>query len=224
MRLLDPIELFHICAFDTENSEAWSEFLRRYSVRIKFFISGTLRQLAGSSTNPSVLSGGIQESDLFQNTIMRLVANGCAAMKRFSGKDESELVAYLAVITRSAVLDTLRCANAGKRGHDRENTGDLEIASSNQRNRPDHCGFDRHILIRELVSLTKNTIDSSSGQTSNRDQLVFDLHFFHGFSYNQISQCKGINLSKAGVEKLLKRLFDRVQILATAGRSNGTMP
>lgn len=223
MRSLEPIELFHICASDTQNSEAWSEFLRRYSVKLKYFISGTLRQLTGSSfACAPVLSGGIQESDLFQNAILRLVANECAAMKRFSGADEGDLLAYLAVICRSAVMDTLRQLNAAKRGKNRESTQYVEAASFSQPHRLDHDGFEREILIRELVSLTQNTIESNSGQTSNRDLLVFDLHFFHGLSFHQISQCKSIDLSKAGVEKLIKRLMARVQVLAREEKSNET--
>jgi DNA-directed RNA polymerase specialized sigma24 family protein len=114
---LDPVDLFQICASNRENSEAWSEFLRRYAVKLKFFIRGTLRQVLGHSGDPgfSITSSGIQELDLFQNAIVRLVENDCAAMKRFSGTSENELLAYLAVICRSTVLDTLRRNNALKR-------------------------------------------------------------------------------------------------------------
>jgi RNA polymerase sigma factor (sigma-70 family) len=215
VRSLDAIELFRICAADTENSEAWSEFLRRYSVKIRYFIKGTLRQLsASSSSGVPVFQDGTQESDLFQNAIIRLVANDCASMRRFSGKDESELLAYLAVICRSTVLDTLRGANAARRGTDREAAATAEIALFNQQRPAGRDELDRGILVRELASFTQNTREPEPEETMNRDRLVFDLHFLHGLSFSQISQCKGIDLSKAGVEKLLKRVIARVQILA----------
>jgi RNA polymerase sigma factor (sigma-70 family) len=214
LHLLHPVTLFRLCASGRENSDAWAEFLYRYSSKLKYFIRGTLRQILGSSgvMNNSTASVSMQESDLFQNTILRLVENNCVAMKRFSGKTEDELLAYLAVISRSTVIDALRRFKAIKR---RTSANDNEI----QMNRPSvgfrkidgDAGFEQIILANELISLVRKTIKSKSGQTSVRDQLVFELHFFEGLSFSQISRCKGINLSKAGVEKLLRRLIGRVQ-------------
>jgi RNA polymerase sigma factor (sigma-70 family) len=218
---LDPVDLFRICASNRENSEAWSEFLHRYAVKLKFFIRGTLRQMLGQAENPgfSITSSGVQELDLFQNAIVRLVENDCVAMKRFSGTSENELLAYLAVICRSTVLDTLRRNNALKRRSPAIGP-DESVAGSNSFHRPlESPRFERIILARELVSLVSQTIKSHSGNVSDRDKLVFKLHFLDGLSYSQISQCGGINLSKAGVEKLLKRLVERVQTIALSGKS-----
>ena len=217
--LLDAIELFQVCAADRENSDAWREFLRRYTTKIRLFISGTLRQVLGSS---AFQPGNIQESDLFQNAIVRLVENDCAAMKRFSGASENDLLAYLAVICRSSVLDTLRHNNALKRRHIAVENDEAVLATAGPQHR-NYSEFERAILVSEIVSLTRNTIDSKSGHASNRDHLVFKLHFFDGLSHNQIAQCKGINLSKAGVEKLLKRMVGRVQTLVSSGKSEGTL-
>jgi RNA polymerase sigma factor (sigma-70 family) len=223
VRLLDPIQLFQVCAADRENSDAWCEFLRRYGTKLKYFIQGTLRQTFGYSANQHETNGGIQDSDLFQNAIMRLVENNCAAMKRFSGTSENELLAYLAVICRSSVLDTLRRSNALKRRHTAPEGDESVLASAASRRFTDTLDFERAILLGEIVSITQSTIQSHSGDVSSRDRLVFKLHFFAGLSYSQIARCKGINLSKAGVEKLLKRLLGRVQILASSGKSEETV-
>jgi len=223
LRSLDAVELFHICADDTGNSEAWTEFLQRYTVKIKYFINGTLRQLSSNSPGGSAMhSCGVQENDLFQNAVIRLVANDCAAMKRFSGKDEGEMLAYLAVICRSSVLDTLRRTTAVKRTLDRESQSESDPPMPGKSKSNGFEEFDRQVLFRELVSLSRDTIGENSGPATTRDQLIFDLHFLHGLSFNQIAQCKGINLSKAGVEKLLKRLISRIQTLATAGKASET--
>jgi RNA polymerase sigma factor (sigma-70 family) len=223
LRLLDPLELFQICAADRENSNAWSEFLRRYTNKIKYFIQGTLRQVLGYTAlqNNSTATGCIQESDLFQNAIVRLVENDCAAMKRFSGKSENDLLCYLAVICRSSVLDTLRRNSALKRRPTAAEKDEFTMVSAGSLRQTNHFEFERKILLHEIVSLTQHTIQSHSGDVSTRDQLVFNLHFFDGLSYGQIAQCKGVNLSKAGVEKLLKRLLDRVQTLASSGKTEG---
>jgi RNA polymerase sigma factor (sigma-70 family) len=218
LRVLDPIELFQLCAADRENSSAWSEFLRRYTGRIKYFIRGTIRQILGYATNQNdpAATGGLQESDLFQNAILRLVENDCAAMKRFSGRSENDLLAYLAVICRSSVLDTLRRSSALKRRPAAEGQDEAIIASTTFPRFSDQREFEGRVLLREIVSLAKHAIQSHSGNTTARDQLVFQLHFLDGLSYSQIARCEGINLSKAGVEKLLKRLLDQVQVLAAS--------
>jgi RNA polymerase sigma factor (sigma-70 family) len=223
VRLLDPIHLFQLCAADRENSDAWCEFLRRYAAKLRYFIQGTLRQAFGYSAHQREATGGIQDSDLFQNAIMRLVENNCAAMKRFSGTSENDLLAYLAVICRSSVLDTFRRNNALKRKHMAPESDESVLASSASRRFTDSLEFERQILLGEIVSFTQNTIQSHSGDVSSRDRLVFKLHFFDGLSYSQIARCKGINLSKAGVEKLLKRLVGRVQTLASSGKSEETL-
>jgi RNA polymerase sigma factor (sigma-70 family) len=225
LNLLDPVELFLLCAADRENSDVWAEFLRRYGAKLKYFIQGTLRQVIGYSANPNyaITSGVIQEGDLFQNAIVRLVENDCAAMKRFSGTTETELMAYLAVICRSSVLDTLRRNSALKRRTPVIGPEEPVVDSTGSHQFTDSSRFERRILARELASLFCHTIKSHSGSVSNRDRLVFKLHFFDGLSYSQIAQCGGVNLSKAGVEKLLKRLVDRVQTLAVSGKSGETL-
>ncbi len=45
------------------------------------------------------------------------------------------------------------------------------------------------------------------------------MHYLDGLSHSQIAKCAGINLTKAGVEKLLKRLTDRIQVLALESKS-----
>jgi RNA polymerase sigma factor (sigma-70 family) len=226
LRQLDPIELFRICAAQSENTDAWSEFLRRYMTKLKYFIHGKLRQVFGHSIyhNESTAPDGVQESDLLQNAIVRLVENNCSAMKRFSGTSENDLLAYLAVICRSSVLDTLRRTNALKRRPavaDGEETVLAPIVNFRPAN---HTEFEREILAHELVSLSLQTIQaySRSDDVSNRDRLVFKLHFFDGLSSSQICRCEGINLSKTGVEKVLKRLVGQVQTLASSGNSEET--
>ncbi len=222
---LDPIELFQRCAADRGDSEAWREFLRRYSKKIRHFINGPLSQKPGQEPDrgDAIAASGVQETDLFQNAIMRLVENDCAAMKRFSGRSENDLLAYMAVICRSAVLDALRRANAQKRRPSEMGSEEPVEDTSGSLESIMFEGFEREFLAHELVSIFARSIGSQSSQISHRDQLVFKLHFFDGLSYSQIAQCKGINLSKGGVQKLLKRLVNQVQILASSGKSGETV-
>ncbi len=222
----DPVELFFLCSADRDDTAAWSEFLRRYACKIKYFIRGTLRRTFGSASDPGVtrIRGSIQESDLLQNTILRLVENDCAAMRRFSGTTEGELLAYLAVISRSVVMDAMRRHKALRRHAyaPEGRPGDHPEDSPGARDVADDSNLERELLGRELASLTQRTIKSLSGPAFLRDRLVVELYFSHGLSFQQIAQCKGINLTKGGVEKLLNRLVTRVRTLASAGRSEAS--
>jgi RNA polymerase sigma factor (sigma-70 family) len=221
--LLDPIELFKLCAADRENSGAWSEFLRRYMTKMQYFIRGAMRQTGIGFAHP-IDRVTYQESDFFQNTIIRLVENDGAAMKRFSGTSENALLAYLAVICRSVVLDTMRHSSASKRRCPAVVENDESIKNQDFLCSMNYSSFDRPILIQELMSFAFNTAKSHSGDVSQRDQLVFQLHFSDGLSQSQIAQCEGVNLTKAGVEKVLKRLVERVQHLASSRRSEEVLP
>ena len=226
---IETVELVSLCAQDTGNSALWSELLRRITPKIKAFIRGTLRQNRGGSFGPSdapLLSGGFQESDLFQNTIVRLVQNGCSVMRRFSGITEEEFMAYLAVITRSVVSDFLRRQRALKRpiSHTQTSLASLtesrtEVSDSFAK----HASMERELLAREVANLSMRMIRDSSGESSARDQLIFQLYFTYGLSTTQIAQCKGVELSKPGVEKVLNRLKDRLRNVAGTGPSEATI-
>jgi RNA polymerase sigma factor (sigma-70 family) len=210
-------ELFFDCARDTCDNRSWEEFLRRFAPKIKQFIRTSLRRAVGRdlalSQNP-VIMGGVQENDLLQNVVMRLVANDCAAMKRFSGSTEEELLAYLAVITRSVVRDSLRWHRAGKRPDSVETRQDCaDLGSIDEMLQADPT-TERDVLFRELKDLSRKTLTLQS-PAANRDRMIFELYFFHDLSINQIARCKGIELSKAGVEKALNRVKDRVRAAVT---------
>jgi RNA polymerase sigma factor (sigma-70 family) len=209
---MGAVELFARCAQDTNDSALWPELMRRYASRIKGFIRGTLRQSLPADS--SLTLGGIHESDLFQSTVVRLVEDGCALMKRFSGSSESELLVYLAVITRSVVRDCLRRHRAQKRPL---SESQLAFSSANRKASSDSnstgsgCALERELLVREVRRLSLRAIETRAGEFSRRDKLIFELYFSHGLSPSQIARCEGIGLSKPGVEKALQRLKELVR-------------
>lgn len=214
---IDSLSLAARCADRQEDSELWTEFLRRFTPKIKFFIRATLRQSMGSSahfTNPAVSLDTSHEPDLLQDTILRLVKNRCAALKRFSGTTESELLAYLAVIARSAVRDFNRRRSARRRFHWR---AQVPSGYSQAGETPEYVReamardtVERQTLAHEVEQLSLQTIQDDSGEP-DRDKLIFQLYYFDGLSTGQIAACKGIGLSKTGVEKILNRLKNKVR-------------
>ncbi len=226
---VSSVTLFSLCARNREDSALWSEFLRRIALKIRQFIRGTMRQsIRGTDSSPwvAVLSEELQESDLFQSTIVRLVENDCAAMKRFSGGSDEELLAYLAVITRSVVRDWLRRQRAKKRLAGRtwiEPFPGYGIENTTSRISTEQLSAERNLLAREIMDLSERSLESLEGGASDRDRLIFELHFFHDLSLSQIAQCKGINLSKGGVEKVIHRLLERLRTAAAIDISEASM-
>jgi RNA polymerase sigma factor (sigma-70 family) len=218
IRNLDSVNLAHLCAANPEDSGLWSEFLRRITPKIKSFIRTTIRQQSGGASPQGDWAPPIdvnQEADLFQNTILRLVQNSCAALKRFSGSTESELIVYLAVITRSAVRDSARRQSAKRRFHwlGRAPSGPDQSKQPCDPEPAVESVTERDILARELEHLSLQAIKSNSGEPL-RDKLIFQLYYYDGLSTAQIAACKGVGLSKTGVEKILNRLKDRVRSAA----------
>ncbi len=216
---IDPIKLFSLCAESTTNSELWAELLRRYTPLVKAFIRRCLGRPWGDADSRMSI-GEIQESDLFQNVIVRLVKNDCAAMKQFSGEKEDDLLAYLAVITRSVVRDCQRSQWALKRASDRTDTQHL-VAAHLQSLSPtgfsDVRAIERRLLAREVVELSAKTLKFLPGPYPARDRLIFQLYFLHNLPADQIRQYKGIDLSKARIEKVLNRLKERIRAATSAG-------
>ena len=210
VRDVGAVELFARCTQNMDDSALWSEFMRRYAPRIKGIIKGTLRQLLPADSSLSL--GAMHENDLFQSTVVRLVENGCALMKRFSGSRESELLVYLAVITRAVVRAWVRHYRAQKRPLIESQLLDArrEVRSDSTSTRGE-CALERELLVREVRRLSLRAIETQAGEFSRRDKLIFELYFSHGLTPRQIALCEGIGLSKPGVEKALQRLKELVR-------------
>ena len=83
LRDMETLDLLALCIADRDAAPAWREFLRRVTPKIKAFIRGILRQMSGTATSPGekpVLFGGMQETDLYQATILRLVEPGSGSI------------------------------------------------------------------------------------------------------------------------------------------------
>lgn len=220
-------ELISACALDRANAALWSEFLRRYGPKVIQFVRATLYLTLGTASPAHAAAelGGMQENDLFQSTIVRLVQNDCAAMRRFSGTTEYEWLAYLAIVTRSIIRDSLRRQRALKRpGRAEAMASPLDsLGPSPIRDHADHLAVERKLLAQELRSVCERAIRNLGGESSSRDLVIFRLHFEDGVSAHQIAQCKGVNLSKAGVEKVINRLKDRIRSAVSANASEAMM-
>jgi RNA polymerase sigma factor (sigma-70 family) len=196
---MECIDLVVSCARDRENGALWTEFLFRYSAKIKRIICKecALRQVRACRPAHDIF-GGENQSDLFQAVIVRLIENDCILMRRFSGNTEDDWLAYISSITFSVVCDAARRQSRAKR--------------SMNNNFPKHvdCEDPAHrVLAMELAALCERMTRNLSGPHSSRDRLIFRLYFVDDLSISQIAKCAG--LSKSGVHEILSRSIARAR-------------
>jgi len=216
--------LMALCARDRQNALLWAEFLRRVTPKIRCFIRGTLQQSLGgymSEGHPMTTPGGTQEKDLFQSTIVRLVENDCAVMRRFSGNTDEEVIAYLAVVTRSVVRDCLRKELAQRRPTSCALAEAPTAANGGAAALRREPQAERAVLLREIRELCERTLHPPEAALPSRDRLIFELRFREGLSARQIARCEGVRLTKTGVEKVLARLTERLRRAVTLRASAG---
>src|SRR5438876_5682683 len=211
---------FRSASGNMANTDLWSEFLRRFAPRIRFYLRKTLWRQNGTALQPHWIN---EENDLFQNTILRLLDRDCAILKRFIAAREEEFIAYLAVIAESVVRDSLRRRMAHKRPNEcrRNRSEDLDFAvSENSKGaRPEEPVAERRLLAKEVWSISLRTIKNLSGSLYVRDRRIFELYFSQGLSVHSIARLKAIGLSKTAVEKVLSRVKNRVRAaIAAKGR------
>jgi DNA-directed RNA polymerase specialized sigma24 family protein len=165
---------------------------------------------AEAGSYPEILPGAIEESDLIQNVVVRLVYDDCAVMRAFFGSTERQWLAYLAVTTRSVVCDLLRRQGGPKR-YGIVTAFARAWSDSQTSKRNQHLEAERNLLARELRTICERTIHRMGGEHADREILIFNLYFLDNLSIGQIAGCSGVNLSKAGVAKILCRLTGRVR-------------
>jgi RNA polymerase sigma factor (sigma-70 family) len=215
------VELMRLCVVDRKDSVAWSEFVRCIFPKLRYFIRGTLHRSAFGPRLSLARVFPIENNveDLIQTTIVRLVENDCAVLRRFAGKTENDLFAYLAVISRSVVQDGWRRQHALKRSsYQARRLTRSYLAILRQRSFSGYSPTERQILAQELLGLAQHALDDDN-HFSKRDRLIFNLYFFNDMSAAQIAQCRSIGLTKAGVERVLSRVKNRTRTMAGAGPS-----
>ena len=145
-------------------------------------------------------------------------------MKRFDGDKEAQVFAYLAVITRSVVRDCQRKELAQRRSFGRSAVylSVLKVGLPGaRRGAIERQEAEKELLSREIMELCEQTLQRPARQSAMRDKMIFQLYFSDGLSAKQIAECEGIRLSKAGVEKVLEQLKERVRRAASVGVSEG---
>jgi RNA polymerase sigma-70 factor (ECF subfamily) len=194
---LSAEELVVACK-QTDDAEAWGEFVRRFHRLIATVVLRVARRWGVSS--PSIID------DLVQETYLKLCANNFRMLRNFQSSHPNAFYGYLKVVTANLVHDHLKAANSSKRG-----SGTVEVeADSSVESHDDPRGAASAVNSTERAVLLREVDDTlgrlAAGPHLQRDRKVFWLYYRVGLTANAIATLPSIGLSTKGVESSILRL------------------
>jgi RNA polymerase sigma-70 factor (ECF subfamily) len=194
------LELIRACA-ESNDGEAWTEFVSRFQRPISLSIVRTAQQW-----------GGIPRQvidDLVQETYVKLCADRCRLLLEFAVQHPEAVSGYIKVIAANVARDHFKALHSMKRGPG-------EVAQSLEGLEPKaYCGaldaqeaVERQILLKQVDRCLEAC---SEGTEQERDRLIFWLYYQQGMSAKAIASLPAIGLSAKGVESAIFRLTRMVR-------------
>jgi RNA polymerase sigma-70 factor (ECF subfamily) len=193
---LSSPELFSLCS-GAGDAACWQEFIRRFNP----LIARTVLRVAmryGISNKALV-------DDLVQETYLRICANECALLRRFSPRQPESAFAFLKVVAANVAQDHFKSRLADKRAP--ESTADsVEETSATVGWEPPKSSLndpERAVLIDQIDRKLKEVVPEREFQ---RDRTVFWLYYRSGLTASAIASLPTVGLTTKGVESVLFRL------------------
>jgi RNA polymerase sigma factor (sigma-70 family) len=190
---------------------AWEEFVARYNRRVSLYVTRACRFPGWSRDDRSDLA-----RDLIQEVYVRLLADGCRALRVWRGESEEAFLGYLARVVHAVACDALRRERSLKRSVnlvplDAMPTCDgpslADVLHAADANSPDRMLAERLAPVRLRAAL-----DSLySGPNASRNALIFQLHVLDGLTASEIAGLPGIGMQVPSVESVLRRTRERLR-------------
>jgi RNA polymerase sigma-70 factor (ECF subfamily) len=193
---LSLTELVKKCA-GTKDIDAWIEFIGRFQPVIAAAAAQKARSFDGHS--PELID------DLVQDTYLKLCESNNRLLRRFQSRGEKSIYCFLKVVAGNVALDHFKSKMADKRGANQtDSVGDLaQIAPKAQGRETADCIY-RNLQRKQIEKLV---LQLAKGKDRQRNLLIFQLHYWGGFTAKEIAALPGIGLSTEGVESVLLRLL-----------------
>jgi len=197
---LSPEALIEGCV--NGDAAAWEEFMRRYHRLIAGVVFRTTQKW-GKST-PTTMD------DLIQETYLKLCADEYRLLRAYKPKHPDAIYGYLKVITTSVVHDRFKALHSEKRGGDQivEDLTTLENRSGASEAFGSQHAMEREILLREINAHLNASL---SGDTADRDRIIFWLYYRQGLTTKAIASLPAIGLTIKGVESTIFRITKMVR-------------
>lgn len=178
------------------DEEAWRVFVSKYAKLINLYV---LRSCPGLIKSEIV-------QDLTQEVFIRLLANDCKALRRLQATTETGLLAFLASVARTVVMDEARRRQSAKRSADIVSldgeTQDINRAGPLLATSTPEFELEESLSLEGFRSLLNSTI---TGPNAERDKCIIQMYFLDDMSASEIAQVRGLGVTVAAVDGIIHR-------------------
>lgn len=205
LKKLNNIELIKRCAQEPFNRKVWAEFYNRFDERIWLVVYRECNA-KGIVKYDSQYREAIQ--DLVQDVYVRLIDDNCKALKNFVGASENSIYSYLGIIAKNVVNNYIAKMSAQKRMSFEKlistNLPKDEKIFIKYKVKASYSDLDDEIslaVLKEEIDVILNKILKS--RDKERDKLIFKLHFYEGFSVEDLAEKFHFGLSSKRISNLI---------------------
>jgi DNA-directed RNA polymerase specialized sigma24 family protein len=200
-------DLLRECGEKLTDRALWEKFQERFQGLIFLYLMRAMRLRRIQDDAADVVP------DLAQEVYLRLVQHDGRILRGFRGTTEFAVMAFLARISSSVVLDYQRAAGTVKR---RGQVVPIEAARSVELGggmlaEPPEFDSSQLSSILAWIDVERIVEGDTDRKNARRNALIFKLHYIDGFQSGEISRFPGFELTKSGVETILARLRKRIQ-------------
>jgi len=199
-------DLLRACGEKLTDRVLWTQFQERFQGLIFLYLMRALRLRRIHEDVADMVP------DLAQEVYLRLVQHDGRILRSFRGTTEFSVMAFLARISSSVVLDFQRAANSEKR---RGQVVPIESVRAAESGGAIHgltaSESNALTVLAQLIDVEKAIEADPDRKNARRNVLIFKLHYVDGFQASEIAQFPGFGLSKSGVETILARLRKRFE-------------
>lgn len=188
LRDIPDRELMELCLQENQ-TEAWTEFLRRFQPLIAGVVSKTIRRWMSPSRN--------LVDDLVQATLRKLWDNNCRAMRSFHWLHENSFRGFLKVVSSNVVQDHFRKYPPARAETELEEAGPEALRSEASTR-----GVETEALVQKLVACLQKLLNTE--EDFNRSLAIFLLYYRYGLTAKEISRLYPLTIK--AVENTLLRL------------------
>ncbi|HWZ43952.1 MAG TPA: sigma-70 family RNA polymerase sigma factor [Candidatus Saccharimonadales bacterium] len=192
-------ELLERCLVQRRDEAAWSEFVRRFRPIIAGVIFNSLSRWR-KPTRDLI-------DDLVHDTVMKVIARDCKALREFEFRHDNALRGFLKVVASHVVEDHRR------RSREQEEEP-LEAVPDLQQDEDFGKESEKRLLLKQMDAFLETRVPE-------RDRAVFWLFRCQGLTAKQISEQQEIGLKLKEVEYVIWRLT-RMLIDEFGGGPNST--
>jgi RNA polymerase sigma factor (sigma-70 family) len=200
---LSAADLLRECGRKLTDRDLWARFQERFAGPIFKFVLRSLYQRNRRENAQELVA------DLAQEVNVRLVQNNGQILRSFRGTSDFSAIAFLARISSSVVSDYFRRDLADKRAPGIVVSID-EAKESMESLR--HEGDELDVpSILSWIDIERIVAADPDRKNSQRNALIFKLHYIDGFSCAEIAEFPGFDLEASGIEAVVQKVRKRIR-------------